>query len=78
MITLPVGTRIQVIDTTNLRVQLGERATLSWAYQPDDLSFWCRLDDDHMDTCLPVEQCEVIIDGKGVALGKKYFVSKGE
>ncbi len=68
---LPVGTRVEIIDNTNLTLEVGRRATLTWAWTDSD-QFTVAIDDLKGDCCLPVDQCTIIIDGKGIALGKKY------
>ncbi len=67
---LPVGTRIEIVDATNLRLEVGHRATLTWAWTGGN-QFTVAIDGLKGDCCLPVEQCAIIIDGKGIALGKK-------
>ncbi len=67
---LPIGTRIEVVDTTNLTVELGVRGTLGWSWT-GGTQFMVTLDGGSLIRGLPVDQCDIIIDGKGIALGKK-------
>ncbi len=65
-ITLPKGTRIEIIDNDNLDLEIGTKATLAFDENIQLGSYTnsvlVTVDGDNMSGCIPFDQCKIIND----------------